>query len=158
MVLEEASAAVDEDGQPIAAQDSDLQRLLSYWARKCAGRQFPMRADIDPVDLRFMLERIALVEVHSGAEQRFRIRVAGSWWARRYGFEPTGIWLQDWPNPEQRKLVLASYKRLMALRRPLLLQRDHWVDEKRLCYEAALLPLAEDEREISMVLVGIGQN
>ena len=38
----------------------DLRRLLDYWRRKRNGRAFPRRADIDPLDLGFMLGRIAL--------------------------------------------------------------------------------------------------
>ena len=105
-----------------------------------------------------MLERIALIEVHDGPRRRYRLRLVGSWWAQKYGFEPTGIWLDEWPNPDQLKLVLATYERLIALRRPLVLVRDHWIDEKLLNYEAALLPLSEDDAQITMIVAGIGQD
>lgn len=150
--------AVDERGVPVSVLDSDLQRLLVYWRERRAERGFPRRADIDPLDLGFMLERIALVEVHEGARRRYRLRVVGSWWVRKYGFEPTGIWLEDWPKPEQLKLVLESYEALVALRQPVILKRDHWIDEQLLNYEAALLPLSEDGVQISMIVAGIGQN
>lgn len=150
--------AVNENGMPISAQDPDLQRLIGYWQDRRAERRFPRRHDIDPIDLRFMLERIALVEVHEGTRRRYRLRVVGSWWVQKYGFEPTGIWLDDWPNPEQLKLVLTTYERLITLRQPLVLMRDHWIDEKLLSYEAVLLPLSEDDAQISMIVAGIGQN
>lgn len=150
--------AVNELGSPVSVQSPDLHKLLTYWHEKRAGRTFPTRADIDPIDIRFMLDRIALVEVHEGAGRRYRLRVVGSWWTRKYGFEPTGIWLEDWPNPEQLKLVLASYEALMVQRRPLILTRDHWIDERMLSYEAVLLPLSEDGEQISMIVAGIGQN
>jgi hypothetical protein len=147
--------AVDESGNPVTARHRDIQRLLAYWREKRGARDFPRRADIDPIDLRFMLDRIALVEVHAGDTWRYRIRVAGSWWRGQYGFEPTGLWLEDWPNIEQRELVLVTYRSLMEQRRPLVFLRDHWVDDRRLDYEAALLPISEDGVTISMIMAGI---
>lgn len=152
------SGAVDENGVLSSPQSPDLQRLLAYWHERRGERDFPRRADIDPIDLRFMLERIALVEVHEGSKRRYRLRVVGSWWAKKHGFESTGLWLEDWPNPEQLTLVLASYEALIKLRQPLILIRDHWVDERKLSYEAALLPLSEDGVQISMIMAGIGQS
>ena len=152
------AGAVGEDGMDLSPRDADLLRLLDYWHGKRAQRGFPRRGDIDPIDLRFMLERIALIEVHDGPRRRYRLRLVGSWWAQKYGFEPTGIWLDEWPNPDQLKLVLATYERLIALRRPLVLVRDHWIDEKLLNYEAALLPLSEDDAQLTMIVAGIGQD
>ena len=51
----------------------DLQRLLAYWRRRCDGRAFPRRADIDPLDFGYMLERIALTEIHENP-RRYRDR------------------------------------------------------------------------------------
>jgi hypothetical protein len=147
--------AVDESGAPVTVRHADIRRLLAYWREKRGAGNFPKRADIDPIDLRFMLDRIGLVEAHEGDIWRFRIRVAGSWWRGQYGFEPTGLWLDQWPNPEQRQLVLATYRSLMELRKPLVFLRNHWVDDRKLEYEAALLPMSEDGERISMILAGI---
>lgn len=152
----ETLGGVDEGGTPVLAQTPDLQRLIAYWHEQRAARDFPARKDIDPVDLSFMLDRIALVEVHDRRERRFRLRLVGSWWSRKYDFEPTGRWLEEWPNPAQMKLTLASYERLLALRRPLLLRRNDWVGDTMLSYEAALLPLSDDGDRISMIMAGIG--
>jgi hypothetical protein len=147
---------VDEVGAPVLARTPDLQRLLTYWHEKRGGRSFPARADIDPLDLGFMLDRIALVEVHDQVTRRFRLRLVGTWWTRKYDFEPTGSWLEDWPSTAQKNLTLASYEKLLVLRRPLILQRNEWLDGATLYYEAALLPLSDDGARISMILAGIG--
>jgi hypothetical protein len=133
----------------------DLLRLLDYWRRKRGPRKFPGRVDIDPVDLGFMLERIALTEVHE-EPRRYRLRLVGSWWAHLVGFESTGMWLDDWPHANQRKLSFDSYESIIAARRPLCALRDAWVDDKRLSYEILHLPLSEDDSRISMILTGIG--
>src|ERR1044071_1207853 len=97
-----------EAGQPeTAPTHPDLVRLLQYWQGRGGARSFPRRADIDPLDLGFMLPRIALTEVHEAAvpesPRRYRLRVVGSWWATLAGFELTGMWLGDPPLPQRRK-------------------------------------------------------
>jgi hypothetical protein len=133
----------------------DLVRLLGYWRGQRGQRAFPRRADIDPLDLGFMLDRIALTEVHE-EPRRYRLRLVGSWWKTLVGFESTGMWLDDWPHPNQRRLTSDSYDAVVAARRPLWSARDAWMDDKRLSYEILWLPLSEDEGRISMIVTGIG--
>ncbi|HVY99653.1 MAG TPA: PAS domain-containing protein [Dongiaceae bacterium] len=135
----------------------DLRRLLAYWDRQRGGRPFPGRGDIDPIDLRFMLDRIALTEVHEDP-RRYRLRLVGSFWHRLVGFEATGMWLDDWPRANQRAITAAFYEALIAGRVPRFTRRDAIVDDQLLSYEIMLLPLSEDGRRISMIITGIGQN
>lgn len=102
-----------------------------------------------------MLERLALTEVHENP-RRYRLRVVGSWWASLVGFESTGMWVEDWPLVNQRKLIADTYEAVIAGRRPLCAVRDAWVDDKKLSYEILLLPLSEDDARISMIATGIG--
>jgi hypothetical protein len=133
----------------------DLLRLMDYWRGKRGARNFPQRADIDAIDLGFMLARIALTEVHEDP-RRYRLRVVGSWWAQLSGVELTGTWIDDWPKANLRKLTVDTYEAVIASRAPLCARRDAWVDEKRLSYEILLLPLSEDDARISMIVTGIG--
>jgi hypothetical protein len=133
----------------------DLLRLLDYWRARRGGRSFPRRADLDPLDFSFMLERIALTEVHDG-ERRYRLRVVGSWWAQLTGKELTGAWLDDLPGVNLQKLTSDAYEAVIAARAPLCARRDAWIDDKRLSYEILLLPLSEDGQRISMIMTGIG--
>jgi len=133
----------------------DLRRLLGYWHERCGDRPFPRRADIDPIDLSFMLERIALTEVHEHP-RRYRLRVVGSFWHRLLGFEATGYWMHDWPHENQRKLTVDFYEALIDGKRPRFTQRDALVDDRPLRYEIMLLPLSEDGARVSMIMTGIG--
>jgi hypothetical protein len=146
------TGAEHSDDEP---RHPDLLRLLDYWHGKRGARAFPRRADVDPLDLGFMLERIALTEVHE-EPRRYRLRIVGSWWKTVAGFETTGLWLEDWPHANQRKLTADTYETLIAARRPLRAVRDAWVDDKKLSYEILLLPLSEDDTRISMIVTGIG--
>jgi hypothetical protein len=135
----------------------DLRRLLQYWNKQRGARAFPRRRDIDPLDFWHMLDRVALIEVHENP-RRYRLRLVGGFWHRLTGFEATGMWLENWPHPNQRTLTEASYERLLAGRAPRFAKRDTVVDYQALNYEIMLLPLSEDGTNISMIMAGIGQH
>ena len=138
----------------------DLQRVLAYWHAKRGTRAFPQRNDIDPTDLRFVLGRIALAEVHdgeaAGSPRRYRLRLVGSWWHTLLGLESTGVWVDEWPMVNQARLTTELYEALIADRRPRVTHRNDWVDEKQLDYEIIALPLSEDGARISMIMTAIG--
>ena len=144
-----------EDGQEALPRSADLQRLLAYWQERCGAREFPRRADIDPIDFRFMLERIALTEVHE-APRRYRLRLVGSYWYRLIGLELTGKWTHELPGANQRKLTEDFYAAMIDGRRPRFAERDVIVDDQLLHYEIMLLPLSEDGSRISMIMTAIG--
>jgi hypothetical protein len=147
------------DGKEGLPKSADLRRLLAYWQARCGPRAFPRRADIDPIDFCFMLDRITLTEVHEPIDQeprRYRLRVVGSYWHRLLGHELTGRWLHDFPHANQRKLTEDFYAALIEGRQPRFAQRDIIVDDQLLHYEIMLLPLSEDGRRISMIMTGIG--
>ena len=147
------------DGSETLPKSADLKRLLAYWYERRGSAEFPRRADVDPVDFRFMLDRVALTEVHEsdrGAPRRYRLRVVGSYWYRLLGFEATGIWMHEWPRANQRKLTEDFYAALIDGRRPRFAERDVIVDDQLLHYEIMLLPLSEDGSRISMIMTAIG--
>jgi hypothetical protein len=149
--------AVNEaTGMPELPQTGELQRLLHYWDVQRGARAFPRRCDLDPLDFWYMLDRIALTEVHENP-RRYRLRLVGGFWQRLVGFEATGLWLEDWPHANQRKITEEFYETLIAGRVPRFQRRDAVVDYQTLKYEILLLPISEDGARISMIMTGIGQ-
>jgi hypothetical protein len=160
-----SGGAINEaDGSEGLPRSADLQRLLAYWHERRGAREFPRRADVDPLDIRFMLDRIALTEVHDPVDagpvdpgsRRYRLRLVGSFWYRLVGFEMTGMWTHEFRHANQRKLTEDFYMSLLEGRRPRFVQRDVIVDDQLLHYEIMLLPLSEDGSRISMIMTGIG--
>jgi hypothetical protein len=147
----------DATGAEAEPGSADLHRLLRYWDVQRGTRPFPRRQDIDPLDFWFMLDRVALTEVHDDP-RRYRLRLVGGFWQRLSGVEMTGIWLQDWPHANQRKMTETFYDKLIEGRVPRFVRRDAVVDYRTLNYEIMLLPLSEDGARISMIMTGIGQN
>jgi hypothetical protein len=156
-----SGGAINEaDGRETLPNSADLRRLLAYWYERRGARAFPRRADVDPIDFRFMLDRIALTEVHEDSAtlgpRRYRLRLVGSYWYRLLGFEATGMWMQDWPHAHQRQLTEDFYAAVIEARHPRFARRDVIADDQLLHYEIMLLPLSEDGSRISMIMTGIG--
>ena len=74
-----------------------LQRLYEYWVAKRGDRGLPARADIDPLDMTFVVGNVILVDVSTGTPPRFRIRLHGTTLAQRVGYELTGKMLDELP-------------------------------------------------------------
>jgi hypothetical protein len=164
----EAVTAIDAaTGQPALPVHRDLRQLLDYWSKQRAGRPFPRREDIDPIDFSYMLSRIALAEVHEidaapvgqprpAVKRSYRFRVVGSWWRDIVGLELTGRWIDDLPDSRMIDITVSFYEKMIDLGQPLFTSRDAWIDEKRLNYQIMVLPLSEDGQRISMIITGIG--
>ncbi len=139
---------------PETIGDARLRRFFAYWQEKRAGREFPRRADIDPVDFAYLLGQIALVDIHDDP-RIYRWRLVGMWWREKFGIEATGMWVDDWPFEDQRRAVRSTYDRVVAERRPLLFDRSVLLDGRRFDSKMLLLPLSENGTDISMIVVAL---
>jgi hypothetical protein len=129
----------------------DLQRVLTYWETKCAGRMAPRRADIDPADLVNVLPRVMLADVlHDPLE--FRYRLSGTGILDVHGRDLT------WRSP--RDLTPTSYGELVyghycdAVRRcePLLHFITLDTSRRSISYARLLMPLSEDGNNVTMLM------
>lgn len=141
---------------PATIRDSRLCRFHAYWQEKRAGREFPRRADIDPVDFAYLLGQVTLVDIHDDP-RIYRWRLVGMWWREKFGIEATGMWVDDWPFEDQRRAVRSTYDRVVAARRPLVFARSVWLDRRKFDCETLLLPLSENGTDISMIVVALAE-
>jgi len=138
-----------------SAADLQTEPMQKAWAlleKKRGERRFLSRADIDPGELKPILPSVGLVEVHHDP-LRFRIRLAGTDWRRTIGFEATGLWLDQWPNPVQRQVLEIGWTSVVREGRAGRARRNTVVEGVSLHYEAVFIPLAADGQTIDMVLV-----
>ena len=96
-----------------------IKRMYEYWLSKCAGRQMPSRSDIDPLELRDCLGNLCLVDVIHETPPRFKFRVDGSTIAMTTGFDLTGKFVDQIPDPSYRSFVRTLYERVMGTRAPV---------------------------------------
>jgi hypothetical protein len=132
-----------------------LQQLYEWWLNKHAGRKFPSRTDVDPVELRFILGNLILVDVIGNAPPDFRIRLHGSNLAFRHDYELTGKMLDELPIVEQRNRARQTFTTVITTGEPLHGHRDQVFALRSQHYETIILPLSTDGTNIDTLLVGL---
>jgi hypothetical protein len=130
-----------------------LDALLAYWERKRGARAFPARADIDPLELGFILGHLLLVDVQR-EPLRYRIRLHGTELAKRAGYDMTGKMLDTLRVPEFRELARRSFTKVVETRAPFRASRDRIIDRRRHRYDTLMLPLGGDA-QVDMLLIGL---
>jgi hypothetical protein len=138
-----------------AIQHPKLQRLYDYWAAKCGARKMPARADIDPIDMAFIVGNVIMADVIPGSPLGFRIRLHGTTLSERVGYDLTGKMLDDMPVPEFRELSRRSFTKVATTGEPLHALADRLVDDRMQHYEAIVLPLWSDGTAVDRLLVGL---
>lgn len=129
-----------------------LQRLHQDWESRRRGRQMPARADFDPVDLKYVLGYLSLIDVQRDP-LRFRFRIHASNIAGRVGFDLTGKDVDAIADVHYRKLVRAHYIAVVEQRRPVVEFRDRVVtDNTCLHCEVLALPLADDGETVDRIM------
>jgi hypothetical protein len=95
-----------------------IHRFGDYWkARRSAEHAVPLRAAVDPTDLRELLPNIVVVEVEQ-APMRFRYRLVGTRVVEFNKLDFTGAYLGTIGWDEEQQLVDA-YADTVASRQPL---------------------------------------
>jgi hypothetical protein len=139
---------------PSQIDDPRLAQLYEYWLFRKCNRRFPMRSDIDPLDFRFVLGHVMLLDVMRDP-LRFRFRLHGTELARRANYDLSGKFLDDLPLAEYRDYVIDRCKHLVADGEPLLVHHNRILDNKSRQYEALWLPFSEDGTSVSMLLCAL---
>lgn len=145
----DVTGIVDLEG---VTADADLKRLYQYWAERRAGRAFPARDDIDPLDFGYALGRVSLIEVLE-SPRRFYYRLVSTQLTSHLGYEMTGKFVDEIPEPEMRDFTERTYRRMVERRAPLYESDEVVLDGRRWRHETLALPLSADGRTITMLLV-----
>jgi hypothetical protein len=132
-----------------------LQRLYQYWVDKRGVRSMPARADLDPLDIRFAMGNVILVDVIEGEPLQFRIRLHGTHLSERVRFDLTGKMLDEMPQAEFRELTRQSFIKVATTRQPLHAKTDRVLDKRRRSYETVILPLSSDGERVDRILCGL---
>lgn len=139
---------------PESELDPRLKALLDYWRGKCSAGHLPARADIDPLELRALLGNINLIEVVLQADdtRRFRYRLFGTEFVFYHGGDLTGQWVDEIGNAVYRQELVRLYEHVATTGATPMLSYDYILDNRRHRFQAVILPLASNGREIDMIL------
>jgi len=129
-----------------------LRRLYEDWDQRRRGREFPARADFDPLDLKYVLGDLSLVDVLRDPV-RFRFRLHASNVVDRGGIDMTGRLVDDMPDERRRGNTLRHYTKVVAQRAPSVISlRNEYTDLRSWHCEVLVLPLAADGVTIDMLM------
>jgi hypothetical protein len=132
-----------------------LRELYDYWDRQRGLRPMPARADIDPLDIRFAIGNVILIDVLESELPQFRIRVHGTNLSEQVGFDLTGKMLDEMPLAEFRELTRQSFTKVTTEKQPLHVHRDLMLDRRRRAYETIILPLSTDGERVDRIICGL---
>lgn len=134
---------------------ASLRCLYRDWDARRAGRPFPARADFDPLELRYILGNLSLVDVLRDP-LRFVFRLHASQNAARLGADLTGKELAAMPAWTDPACVRAQYEHVVASRAPHV----RWsvgthADGSKWEYEVLVLPLSTGGDTVDMLMAGM---
>ncbi|WP_395020727.1 PAS domain-containing protein [Dongia sp.] len=129
----------------------EIDRILAYWRAKKGDREFPSRADIDPLEFTRALPRVMMVEV-SYDSLEFRYRVAGTGLFAMHGRDLTGKLARELEPPEFGALIHRHYAEAIERRAPILHLIELTVDYLATSYARIILPLSIDGKVIDRLI------
>jgi hypothetical protein len=132
----------------------DGRRLYDYWNARRAGRRYPSRQDIDPLDLTFAFGNLLLVDVLRDPLQ-FRFRLIGTQIIQRMGWDLTGKTVDDIPDPTYREETRAAYRAAVESGQPTVSQHERVIRGQPRRFEVLRLPLSDDDNAINMLLSAV---
>jgi hypothetical protein len=139
----------------VSAIRSDvLRHLVAHWQRMRGSRSMPARADFDPLDVRFALGYISLIEVHRDP-LRFYFRLDGTKQVDLFGVDCTRRYLDEATLGDHATMAAASYSEVVDQREPRYHRRQIVFHERLIDYEVVILPFSNDGERVELLMTGI---
>ena len=139
----------------LSAIRSDLlRRLVGHWQQMRGPRRMPARRDFDPLDVRFALGHISLIDVHRDP-LRFYFRLDGSKQVELFGVECTRRYLDEVMPVEHAAMAHASYTEVVDRSEPRYHRRQIVFHERLMDYEVIILPFSNDGTQVNLLMTGI---
>lgn len=131
-----------------------LRKLHRYWVGKLGGRAMPRRADIEPTEIPSLLPHIALVGVER-APLRLLFRLIGTHITESLGRDNTGKYFDEAFQGQMLEDVMQVYGKVLQAQKPVRhIGRALYSAKDFQEYESVHLPLSEDGRTVTVILVG----
>ena len=135
-------------------QSDVLRRLLAHWDRIRGARLMPARADFDPLDVRYALGFLSVIEVRQ-PPLRFYFRLDGTKQVDLFGIDCTRRYLDEAMPPDHVAMAEASYRDVVECRAPRHHARKIRFHERIIDYEVLILPFSQDGERVNLLITGI---
>ena len=137
-----------------AVRSDVLRRLVAHWERLCAGRHMPVRADFDPLDVRYAIGFISLIEVRRDP-LRFYFRLDGTKQVELFGVDCTRRYLDEAMPSDHVAMATVSYRDVVEAGEPRYHRRRIPFHERLIDYEIVILPFSTDGIRVDLLMTGI---
>ena len=145
----------DDTANSLLIRAAPLRCLYRDWDARRNGRACPARADFDPLELRYILGCLSLIDVLRDP-LRFVFRLHASNNAARLGADLTGKELVEMPAAAEPDRVRVHYELVVSSRAPQVQRRKSTLASAISWeYEVLVLPLASDGETVDMLMVGM---
>ncbi|HEY4345259.1 MAG TPA: PAS domain-containing protein [Parvibaculum sp.] len=132
-----------------------LEQLLVYWRAKRTGSLLPSRKDIDPIDIPRLMSDVAFLDIMRDPLD-YRYRLVGTHIVEMVGHDRTGLRMREFLTPPAIEASAKSIERLIASREAIAFEgRLYWLQKDYRHFQALVLPLAADGREVDMAIMGL---
>lgn len=135
----------------IVPGDPRLAQLYAYWRGLCGDGRLPSRADIDPIDFRYALGIVSLIDVEH-APLRYRFRLVSTQLTEHLGYEMTGKYAEDLHEPQVRAFIESEYGKVLKSRAPVHEQGSAVLDGRLWRHETLLLPCSNNGYRVDMLI------
>ena len=132
----------------------EQRELFDYWRSKSHDGAYPMRADIQPGELRALLPSLSLLDIVAETEDTVRLRVRSpDAAARLFRRRDDGHFLDEYDLGDQTEYWNGAYREVIGAGRPAqgVIALDAWKQPNVFQFWLRL-PLADAEGRIVMVL------
>jgi|AraplaMF_Col_mMF_1032025.scaffolds.fasta_scaffold00103_45 hypothetical protein len=137
-----------------------LKRMVAFWDRKRGGRDWPLRADFDPLEFWFAVGYVSLIDVRASetGRRRYFFRLDGTRQVDLFGIDFTGKYLDQVYAPEELPLAEQSYGAAVEQGEPQYYMRQVEFHERPIQYEIAILPLSRAGAAVDMLMTVVTQH
>ena len=139
------------DLQEAELRDLRLRRLYGYWQARHVADRPPGRARLDPLEFRYAIGLVSLIDVEP-EPRRFRFRLVAGAVTEHLGYEMTGRYLDEIPEEGMRVYLDEAYRRVVGGRRALHENGERIIDRRIWRHESMLLPCCADDGSVNLII------
>ena len=130
-----------------------LKRMVAFWDDRRAGRDWPLRSDLDPLEFWFAVGYVSLIDVRLEAgRRRYFFRLDGTRQVDLFGVDFTGKFLDQVYDAASLPLAEASYGAAVEQGEPQYHVRQVDFHDRPIQYEIVILPLSRTGAAVDMLM------
>ncbi|HLI10838.1 MAG TPA: PAS domain-containing protein [Alphaproteobacteria bacterium] len=135
--------------------DPQMIPLLRYWESLRRGGLLPAKSDIDPLSLKKFLGRIHFIDTHAAEPEQYCFTLWGSGCHLDGGQDYTRLRIGDYPSAAWRRAVTQDYQDVVKFGVPAYHLVSALHNYQRYEYSRLILPLSENGRQVTQLLVHV---